>query len=564
MKVATAAQTRLLEQRAVDAGASWAGLMAAAGAGIARIALDVLGDGRPRRVLILVGPGNNGGDGLVVASRLHDAGLDVTLYIWKRKPAPADWPRAEARARGIPEVDAGLDGDRADLARLLVASDLVVDALLGMGLTRPADDELCGIVEHVNRSGGRVLAVDVPTGLQSDTGAVMGCAIEATHTAVAGILKPGILFEPRYVGSWSVVPIGLPETLENESMAEKMTAPELRALLPARPADSHKGTFGKVMVVAGSGRYPGAAFLAASGALRSGAGLVTLAVGRSIFGALAASLHETTFLPLPEEEWGTLGGAAATELLDSLAGYKVVVLGPGLGSEEPTGTFLSRLLKLETSKAATGVGFVRAAAVAATRERKAGGVGFVRTAAKEDDKPPPAAAEAAEPGPSTFVVDADGLNLLAKVDGWTDHLAAGSLVLTPHPGEMARLLGLSGPAEINADRLESARQAAMTWKQVVVLKGPRTVVADADGRASIGPAGNPALATAGTGDVLSGIIGGLIAQGAAPFDAARLGVYLHAMAGKLVRDELGEAGGVAGDLLERVPRSITALRQSSQ
>jgi ADP-dependent NAD(P)H-hydrate dehydratase / NAD(P)H-hydrate epimerase len=560
MRVATAAQTRRLEEAAVAAGATWPGLMAGAGLGMARIALDMLGDGRGS-ALVVAGPGNNGGDGLVIARHLHDAGMPVLVYLWSRAAREDDWPLRDVRERGIVEIRANDDPEQLALRRELPRTALVVDALLGTGLTRPLDATLCMIVAAVNQAGRPVLAVDIPTGIQSDTGAIMGCAVRATRTAAAGILKPGHLFAPGadYAGPVEVIDIGLPDRLEDEQMTAELTAETMRALLPARPADSHKGTFGKAMIVGGNGRYPGAPFLAASGALRSGAGLVTLAVGRSLFGPLAAALHEATFLPLAEEEWGTIGGAAAADLSQEMSGYDAVVLGPGLGREDPTKTFLLRLLKLETAKPATGVGFVRASTT--PREaRRTGGVGFARTpvAAKEPER----AAEAADENTNnTLILDADALNILSEIEDWHERLPSQNAILTPHPGEMARLLGLDGAADVNRDRLAHARDAAARWKQVVVLKGAGTVIAASDGRTAIGPAGNPALASGGTGDVLAGLIGGLAAQGLGPYEAACLGVFLHAEAGRLVRAEVGEAGAVAGDLLQRLPRAITLLRE---
>ena len=561
MKVATAAQTRRLEQLAVEAGATWASLMARAGEGMARAAVAMLGEPRHARALVLVGPGNNGGDGLVIARHLHDLGAQVALYLWKRGPTADDWPMQDVRTRGLPEIDAQQDSGHTELTDRLEHTDLVVDALLGTGLSRPLDETLCSIVAIVNRAHRRVLAVDVPTGINSDTGAIMGCAITATRTAAAGVLKPGLLTGPgaAHAGEIEVVPIGLPEALENEQMAETMNPGRLRGLLPARPADSNKGTFGKVMIVGGAGRYPGAPYLAARAAQRAGAGLVTLASGRSVFGPLAASLHEATFLPLPEEEWGVLGAAAAAELLENVSGYRAIVLGPGLGHEDPTKTFVLRILKIETAKSTPGVGFLRAAAAHERTHKPSGGVGFVRTQPASVPAAHTAEKEESAQAPG-FVVDADALNLLAETENWHEHVSPESVILTPHPGEMARLLSLEGPAAVNEDRLGIASDAAAKWKQIVVLKGAGTVVAHPDGRAMIGPAGNPALATAGTGDVLAGLIGGLVAQGLALFDAAALGVYLHAGAGELVRDEVGEAGSVAGDLLDRIPRAISRLR----
>ncbi len=560
MKVATVAQTRRLEQLAVEAGASWESLMLRAGGGMARIAREMVASIRPARVLVLVGPGNNGGDGLVIARRLHESGIGVAVYTWRRSALPEDWARRDVRERNISELDSASDPNGTRLRRLLSEADLIVDALLGIGVARPLDADLCRIVDMVNASERPVLAVDIPTGVNADTGAVMGCAIRATATAVAGVMKPGLLYGQgaALTGVLHLVPIGLPDDLENEHMAEAMTAGNMGAILPTRPVNSNKGTFGKVMVIAGSGRYPGAAYLAARGALRSGAGLVTLAVGRSLYGPLAASLHEATFLPLPEEEWGVLGGAAAAELLAEMRDYRAIVVGPGLGREDETKTFLQRLLALETAKTASAVGFLRAMAPGDRERRSGGGVGFVRPTTPRQTASQP---EEAQPEQAHgFVLDADALNFLSEVDGWHERLAPNSAILTPHPGEMARLLKLGGADEVNADRVGAAQRAAETWKQVVVLKGAGTVVAAPDGRTALGQGGNPALATAGTGDVLAGLIGGLVGQGLELFDAARLGVYLHAAAGTLVLDAFGEAGAVAGDLLDQIPRAMRALR----
>lgn len=570
ISIASVEQTRQLEAAAVAGGVSWAELMERAGRGVADELIRRLDTVRDARILVLIGPGNNGGDGLVVARHLHDVGAKVALYVWKRKERPDDQPWRACRERGIPELQAQADSAQQSLRAAAQRAAVVVDALLGIGVDRPLEPLVAQIVTTINgvrssRAGATplILAIDVPTGINADTGAVMGQAIQVDVTVATGIRKHGHIREPgrHYSGDVICVPIGLPDTHKETIMAESLQPQTLRALLPARPADSHKGTFGKVLIVAGAGRYPGAAFLTTSGALRVGVGLATLACGRSIFGALAASLHEATFLPLPEEDWGVLGASAAQEVLTNLEGYQALVVGPGLGQEDETKKFLERLLKLETSKAASNVGFLKAAAATAPeRPRRApGNVGFRRAE-------PVAAAEAEteekKPGEvelPSLVLDADGLNLLAQIEEWWTKVPANRLVLTPHPGEMARLLKLEHADEINADRLGAAQRAAQEWNQIVVLKGAETVIAAPDGKASIGPAGNPALATAGTGDVLAGVIGGLIAQGVEPFDAARLGVFLHAQAGQLARKEIGEAGALAGDLLPRLPRALTEL-----
>lgn len=315
-------------------------------------------------------------------------------------------------------------------------------------------------------------------------------------------------------------------------MSDRLNAERARSLLPKRPDDGHKGTFGRVLIVGGSINYPGAATLACGGAGRVGAGIVTLATGRSVLGAGGRG-PEVTLLPLPEADWGTLGPEAVEELGKHIEKYQALVVGPGLGQEEPTGLFMERLLGLEQPKSRGRVGFVSA-------------------------NPAPAAGEPrkALTLPPT-VLDADGLNLLAAIEDWPEHMPKERFVLTPHPVEMSRLLKREA---LGTDLVAIASEAATHWGQVVVLKGATTVVAGPDGRTLLHAGSNPALATGGTGDVLAGVIGGLLAQGLPLFDAAALGVYLHGAAGALVRDEVGSMGALAGDLLGRLPRTITALR----
>jgi NAD(P)H-hydrate epimerase len=566
MKLATTAEMRALEQGAVDAGATWAGLMERAGRGVARVALELLqrppyrlnstsaapanvaSGGKPR-VLVLAGPGNNGGDGLVAARALRDAGAQVDLYLWRRRDSPDDANRRLCRERGIAEHDSSADHERVRLRRLLAGCDLVIDALLGMGISRAVEGELAEIVETLNEerrtmksqfnaqhSAFSVLAVDLPTGVHSDTGEVMGAALRADVTAATGLIKRGLLYYPgrSYAGAIRVVEIGLaPEQLEG-LMSERIDATLARSLLPRRPDDAHKGTFGKVMVIAGSAQYPGAASLATAGAARVGAGMVTLAASRSALGG-PGRLPEVTLQFLPEADWNALGEETAAEALKHLAGYSALLVGPGLGREEPTRTFLEHLLGVEAHK-------------------HRGHIGFRLGAAPEQ----PAEHERPELPPT--VIDADGLNLLSQIEGWWERLPRGRCVLTPHPGEMKRLLAAES---LDADLVGLAEGAAKTWGQVVVLKGATTVVAGPQGRSAVNDGGNAALATAGTGDVLAGAIAGLLAQGLAPFDAAALGVYLHSAAGRLVREELGDMGAIASDLLPRLPLAIRALKREA-
>jgi NAD(P)H-hydrate epimerase len=376
----------------------------------------------------------------------------------------------------------------------------------------------------------------MPTGVHSDTGAVLGSAIRADVTVATGLVKRGLVQQPgrMYAGEIRLAEIGLAPDDVEAIMSETIDARRARALLPARPDDAHKGTFGKVMVVASSLLYPGAASLATAGAARVGAGLVTLATGRGALGG-PGRLAEITLRPLPEAEWGALGEAAADELLKHLEDYSALLVGPGLGRDEPTRRFLERLFGLE-------------------QPRTRGHIGF-RIATSEEPS-----AERQRPELPPAVLDADALNLLAEIEGWWERLPRGRCVLTPHPGEMKRLLKAE---ELDEDRAKVAEEAAARWGQIVVLKGATTVVAQPDGRSVLNDGGNAALATAGTGDVLAGAIAGLLAQGLAPFDAAALAVYLHSAAGRLVRADLGDAGALASDLLPRLPLAIKALKHET-
>jgi ADP-dependent NAD(P)H-hydrate dehydratase / NAD(P)H-hydrate epimerase len=537
MKLVTTQEMRALERAAVDAGETWAGLMEHAGWSVAQVALRRIRRGE--RALVLVGPGNNGGDGLVVARHLHDAGCIARLYLWHRPDTPDDANRQRCRKRDIAEDDAAHDTDRTRLRAALDEADMVVDALLGAGISRPVTGDLATIVAEVNAAHARrgcsclVLSIDLPTGVDSDSGAVAGAAIRADLTVATGAIKHGILFHPgrAAAGTIALATIGIPPQNLEACMSEMLTAEYARTLLPARPANAHKGSFGKALIVAGSLHYPGAATLACAGAGRVGAGLVTLAAGRTVLGASGRG-PEVTLLPLSEAEWGALGPDAVDEIAKALGDYQALLIGPGLGTAEPTQEFIQRLFGLDQPKARAHVGFLAAPSATASEEGKALAL------------------------PLT-VLDADGLNLLAKIEDWPERLPRERFVFTPHPGEMRRLLKRD---DLPADLTACALDAASAWGQVVVLKGATTVVAAPDGRSLTYDGSNPALATAGTGDVLAGAIVGLLAQGLAAFDAAALAVFLHGAAGARVREELGEAGTLASDLLPHLPQAIRALR----
>ena len=514
MKLVTADQMRRIDQLSAKAGVGTDVLMENAGLAVAQESWMALGALQECRIVVLAGPGNNGGDGLVAARYLHEWGATVQVYLLKaRGEDDANYRRlleAGVSLAGV-EDDAGLSKLGAALAEV----DLVVDALLGTGAGRPIGGRLAEVLSRLAAARTRprppiLVAVDVPTGLNSDTGAVDPLTVAADHTVTLGFSKVGLHTYPgaRYAGRVQVVDIGIPPALTTDLPYELMTASNVCALLPARPPDANKGTFGRVLVVAGSENYVGAAHLAAAAAYRVGAGLVTLACPRSLHPVIASDLTEATYLPLPEEEGG-LARRAADLVLRALGGYDVLLVGCGLGQRGATQSFVRALL-------------------------------FAL----------------AEESPAV-VVDADGLNILARTPGWWRELKAPAIV-TPHPGEMSRLSGRP-IAEVQADRLGFAVDCAREWGKTVVLKGAHTVVASADGRACLSPFANPALASGGTGDVLAGALAGFLAQGLLPFEAAVCGVYVHAAAGEDTRREMGDAGPIAGDLPPLLPRAIKAL-----
>jgi len=555
MKIVTIEQMRELDRQANAAGQPFAALMERAGRAVAE-AIGARCALAGASVLVLVGPGHNGGDGLVCGRYLAQMGAQVGLYIWKREVAQdANWARAAEL--GLAATWSGEDAGLARLRQLAAGTDVIVDALLGTGVARPIGGTLLEILEATRQALAErrvsdadrplcvphrppepsprsplVVAVDVPSGIDGNTGAADPAALPADLTVTFGLPKIGQFRYPAaaLLGELLIADIGIPAGLDRDIRLELATPQGVRQRLPLRPPDAHKGSFGKALVVAGSARYVGAACLASAAASRAGAGLVTLAAAQTLHPILAAKLTEATFLPLPDAE-GALVEAALAALDSELPGYQALLVGPGLGQDPRTRAFIRGLLGLTPARPQERLGFLGAA----------------------DGAPAPARAL-----PPALVIDADGLNGLAETPGWWRELRAPA-VLTPHPGEMARLLGCS-VAEVQADRLGAAQRAARDWGHVVALKGAYTVIAAPTGETTIAPFANPGLASAGTGDVLAGTIVGLLAQGLSAYDAAVAGVYAHGLAGELARRELGEMGLVASDLLPMLPRALRQMR----
>ena len=518
MKILTASQTRQLEASCARIGLPSEKLMENAGRAVAEEVKRILGGADRRHILVLIGPGNNGGDGLVAARHLHDWGADVTVYLLGRR-ADDDPNLKLVREREVGCVEAAKDEGLSRFNDSLASADAVIDALFGTGTARPFSGNILSVMDKVNmakkkRPKWRIIALDLPSGLNADSGAVDPATLYADYTITLGTPKPGLFNFPgaERVGKITVADIGMPENMAEESTSEYLTGELVRSILPERPLQANKGSFGRVLVVAGSMKYIGAAYLACSGAIRVGAGLVTLATTPTLQTILAAKLTEVTYLPLPESRPGIVSPEAARLISQQFESYNVLLLGCGLGQSQAAVKLVRSILL-----------------------------------AKERRELP------------ALVLDADALNILASVPQWWQHLTTDA-ILTPHPGEMARLTGMSVP-EIQADRLGVAKKWAAEWNKTVVLKGAYTVIASPDARTVISPIANPGLASAGSGDVLTGAIAGLVAQGLPLFEAAAGGVYLHGEAGERVRDRLGDAGMIASDLLPELPVVIKNLKE---
>ena len=603
MKLVNVEEMRRIEKLTDARGQSYAAMMEQAGSSVAMLAMATQLMQDERRVLILIGPGNNGGDGLVAAHHLREMECDVTLYIWKRDiKGDANFSRVKRRRRGMAILWADNDPDFSKLRAEMQQTGLVIDALLGTGATRPLQGRLAELLAVVREEldarnqaqpdaqvamaaaaaliprfplsealgappippdpwsspmgapgnglltgdawddedddwldddwlddedefdGAQpswpavpVMAVDCPSGLNCDTGAIDPAAIPATTTVTFAYPKWGQLQYPGAgaCGLLGVVDIGVPADLSESVQVELVERADVAALLPARPRDAHKGTFGKALVVGGSCLYTGAPVLSGSAAGRAGAGLVTVAVPQELHPALAAAVMDLTWLPL-QSEAGIMSPESAAQVLQKVQSYDALLIGPGLTTERNAQSFLSALFGKDGLDPAAWRG--------------------------------------------RMIVDADALNILAGWPGWPALLPPLS-ILTPHPGEMSRLTGMS-VAEINATRIETARRCAAEWGHVVLLKGPHTVIAHPEGRTSVMPFAEPSLAKAGSGDVLAGVILALVVQGLGPFEAAAAGAYVHGLAGVLTGQALGAASVTGRDLVLGISSALLNLQRT--
>jgi ADP-dependent NAD(P)H-hydrate dehydratase / NAD(P)H-hydrate epimerase len=470
-------------------------------------------------VIVVAGKGNNGGDGLVAARTLMDAGVRTRVILLARA---ADLTGDAARAHADYIVAGGsvVEVTNADAIGAAIRADqpiAVVDAIFGIGLNAEVRGLARGAIEAINSLGVPIAAVDIASGVNADSGAVMGAAVAANLTVTFGYAKYGHVSYPgaECTGDLEIADIGFaPAAIEEIAPRGRMIeAMEAASRLKPRLANSHKGTYGHALVIAGSRGKSGAAILAARGALRMGAGLVTAAIPGSIAAVVATGQPELMTAPMPDRD----GHFAATGTLDELktlaTGMSALVAGPGIGVSHDTRELVAWLVE-----------------------------------------------EGAQPK-RPLLIDADGLNVVAAMGPALLKSARGPIVLTPHPGEMARLLGIS-TAAVSADRIGAARRLTDITGAGVLLKGACTIIATTDGRLFVNSSGNPGMATPGMGDVLSGMVGALLGQGLAAGDALALGAFLHGLAADRLAERLGPIGYLAGDLAAELPAAIASLMRA--
>lgn len=508
MKIATAEQMRNIDRRAIrEWGIPGTVLMENAAAGIVS-EMERFSNGLDgMRVGIICGKGNNGGDGLALARRLRIRGVPVRVALLAPFTALEGEAKVNLAILRKTDIDILPNASRQGLTDIIQWSDVLVDALLGTGLGSPLKGAFAQTVEMINSSGKPVVAIDMPTGINSDTGAVMGNAIKADLTVTMGLLKRGLVLYPGalHAGKVNIADLGIPpEIIEQENIRVNLLGPSYSwGIIRPRTPDSHKGNYGHLLAIAGSTGKAGAAVMVAKAGLRSGTGLVSVATPNSLVPIIQQQAFEAMCIPSAESIDGTLGIGAENELLRVSRKMSALAIGPGLSTHPETVQVVRNLVKRLAIPA---------------------------------------------------VIDADGLNALADSVSILKELSV-PMVLTPHPGEMARLAGMSVP-EIQNDRIGVASNFASTYKVTLLLKGAATVIANPNGDIFINSTGNAGMATGGTGDALTGIIGALLAQGYTATQAACLGAYLHGLAGDLAAAEKGEVGMIAGDLIEKIPDAI--------
>ncbi len=514
MKVVTAHTMQEIDRRSInDYGVPGLMLMENAGKACAEHIMAAFGVGKSlKKAVVMAGKGNNGGDGYVIARYLLEKGWEVKVIVTAAREVIAG--DALVNLLLLPEEIISFCSEEGLIAERhhedIKAASVIVDALLGIGLSSDIQGVYLEALEQINAASANVVAVDIPTGVHGTTGRLLGQAVKADLTVTFGSAKLGHVLYPgaECVGRLVVADIGIPgEIMLAAAGYEYLDKKATSVLIRKRDRQSHKGNFGNCLVVAGSPGMTGAAAITANSAVRSGAGIVTLAVPETINSILEIKTTEAITVPLPDAGSGHLLAQAIPVIEKLLEGKSVLALGPGIGRRQSTVTTVQNLV--ETVEI-------------------------------------------------PMVIDADALNALAEDTAVLHRKKSKSIILTPHPGEMSRLLGSSVP-DVEAIRISVAQEFAARFGAYVVLKGARTIIASPDGRAAINSSGNPGMASGGMGDVLTGIIAALLGQGYSPWDASCLGVFVHGLAGDMVAVEQGEIGMTASDLKEMLPFAFNRL-----
>jgi hydroxyethylthiazole kinase-like uncharacterized protein yjeF len=527
MKVVTSAAMQEIDKRTIEEyGVPGAVLMERAGLAVVSRIKELFGR---KRVVVVAGPGNNGGDGIVVARELHNEGWDVEAFL----VSGSENLRGDALLQHNFAMKLGV---RMRPVEELLARDvsvfrkhsIIVDSIFGTGLGKNITGRILEVIKVINRSGMPVISVDIPSGISSDNGQVMGDAVKADCTVTFGLPKRGHVLYPgaQYTGTLIVEAIGFPrEFLASEKIrTELLERDDVSRLVPERKKYSHKGDYGHVLIVAGSKGKTGAAFMAAKACLRTGAGLVTIGVPESLADVFQSRVVEEMVLVLPDRGDGSLSAKATNPILDFIhKSARTLAIGPGIGVSAETQNVIKTLIKNAQSQ---------------------------------------------------MVVDADGINSLGG-DKEIFKDAKSSVILTPHPGEMARLMGKAQKAggraaagksliqEIEKDRIGTAVRCAKETGTFLVLKGVPTIIATSEGNAFINPTGNAGMAKGGSGDVLTGMISGFLSQTGNPVNSCILGVYMHGLAGDIGASEKGQNSLIATDIIDKISAAFLSLKQGS-
>jgi hydroxyethylthiazole kinase-like uncharacterized protein yjeF len=516
MKVVTAEEMRIIDRKTIEGyGIPGAVLMERAGFSVTSMIKQVFS---PRKVIIMSGSGNNGGDGLVVARNLYNEGWDVKVFLTvKIEDLKGDALLQYRVANKLGLKIYPINDFLTQHSSLITRHCIIVDALLGTGLSKNVTGLLSEVINLINRSNVPIISVDIPSGISSDNGQIMGEAVRADYTVTFGLPKRGHLLYPgaQHSGKLFIEDIGFPEELLNSEKLhiELLMKDKVSALIPQRPRYSHKGNYGHVLIVAGSKGKTGAAIMAAKACIRSGAGLVTIGIPKSLADIFQSRVTEEMTLILPDKGDGTLSQRAFRVILNFLNDRATTLaIGPGISVSDDTKKLMDTLIKTSTTP---------------------------------------------------MVIDADGINSL-KGERAIFSKSKAPIILTPHPGEMAGLLGKQKGVTVKSQDIERNRiNVAVSFTKetgtVLVLKGVPTIIAEPDGKAYINSTGNPGMASAGTGDVLTGMISGFLSQGLSPVQASILGVYMHGFAGDSAAAEKGEHSLIATDIIEKVPFAFHSL-----